>query len=208
MLNMRTIKSILVGLFMGITTSGLLVTPGQAAVTWTSDGTNVISAQGVTVNGTLYDVNFIDGNCFDIFTGCDNATADFTFDDALSASQAGMALANTVFTDTPMISLDTSPALTEGCEGIWSCNTFIPFGTDGTMVSFMAVANFPGDSTNPIFGSFMHVITLDTTALADGVYATFTETGPAPVPLPAALPLFVSALAGMGFIARRRKQAV
>ncbi|MDA0239798.1 MAG: VPLPA-CTERM sorting domain-containing protein [Proteobacteria bacterium] len=31
--------------------------------------------------------------------------------------------------------------------------------------------------------------------------------GPQPIPLPAALPLFLSGLAGLGFIARRRKQA-
>ncbi len=48
----------------------------------------------------------------------------------------------------------------------------------------------------------------DENGSAPVAYEIGLEPAPAPVPVPAALPLFVSALAGMGFMARRRKQAV
>jgi hypothetical protein len=50
-------------------------------------------------------------------------------------------------------------------------------------------------------------IAFDRIGVADGYYFDLVRLGsPAVVPIPAAAPLFLSGLAGIGFLARRRKQ--
>ena len=64
--------------------------PAAAATLLVNGSGQLTGAAGVNVNGTLYDVTFVEGTCFDLFTGCD-ALADFTFitaADALAASEA------------------------------------------------------------------------------------------------------------------------
>lgn len=48
-------------------------------------------ANGVDVNGTLYDVTFQEGSCVALFSGCDSA-ADFAFGTDVAASAASSAL--------------------------------------------------------------------------------------------------------------------
>ena len=50
----------------------------------------LLGATGVSVNGTLYDVTFIDGSCVALFDGCD-APADFAFTLQLDAEAAAQA---------------------------------------------------------------------------------------------------------------------
>ena len=71
----------------------LLTGPVAAhAVTLQINGIGILTgATDVDVDGTLYDVQFLDGSCISLFDGCDNATDDFAFTtnaDALVAAQA------------------------------------------------------------------------------------------------------------------------
>lgn len=81
-------------------------------------------ATGVNVNGTIYDVEFLDGTCVNLFNGC-NSISDFTFNEE-GALQAASALLNQVFINTPEGQFDTNPALTFGCDESDICDVRIP----------------------------------------------------------------------------------
>jgi hypothetical protein len=70
---------------------GLLLIATQAnAATLITDGSGqLIGAHEVIVSGALYDVEFLDGSCAEVFFGCDELT-DITFlrDEAGTAAQA------------------------------------------------------------------------------------------------------------------------
>jgi hypothetical protein len=72
-------------------------------------------ASGVDVGGTLYDVEFVDGTCIDLFNGCDELS-DFTFKTEAAAALASLALVDQVFRDVALGDFDSDPLLTNGCE--------------------------------------------------------------------------------------------
>jgi hypothetical protein len=91
------------------------------------EGGVLTGARGVSVNGELYDVEFRDGTCIELFSGCDSLS-DFTFTDsrAIAASQA---LLDQVFVDGVLGNFDSMPALTRGCgdnTGQGFCAVFTP----------------------------------------------------------------------------------
>ena len=49
-----------------------------SAATLNVVGGQLMGASGVDVGGILYDVEFLDGTCIDLFSGCDES-ADFDF---------------------------------------------------------------------------------------------------------------------------------
>lgn len=99
----------------------------------------LLAAKGVNVGGTLYDVEFVDGTCAEVFSGCDVAAIDFPFSTRTEAEIAGNALLSQVFRDTQVGTFDTHPELTRGCTGIEHCAVLTPVGllgsTDVDMVS-------------------------------------------------------------------------
>jgi hypothetical protein len=66
------------------------ISSGWAATITTDEFGKLIGAHGVNVGGTLYDVEFNDASCAEIFSGCDSLNDfDFTTQSAaLAASQA------------------------------------------------------------------------------------------------------------------------
>src|SRR5262245_52041146 len=80
----------------------------------------LFGASDVDVNGTLYNVMFVDGTCIALFSGCDEAS-DFTFQTEADARAASQALGDQVFFNSqgpigvPPIEFDTTPGLTAGC---------------------------------------------------------------------------------------------
>ena len=75
----------------------------------------LMGASGVDVGGTLYDVQFLDGTCIDLYNGCDEAS-DFTFQTQGDAFLASQALADQVFnSDSVLGAFDSTPNLTNGC---------------------------------------------------------------------------------------------
>jgi hypothetical protein len=50
-----------------------------------------MGASDVLVDGSLYDVQFLDGTCIDLYDGCDEVS-DFTFQTSASAVLASQAL--------------------------------------------------------------------------------------------------------------------
>jgi hypothetical protein len=75
-----------------------LMAGGAQAATLNVVGGQLMGASDVLVDGSLYDVQFLDGTCIDLYNGCDESS-DFTFQTWASATLAGQALLDQVFLD-------------------------------------------------------------------------------------------------------------
>jgi hypothetical protein len=83
----------------------------------------LIGAKGLVVSGVTYDVEFGDGSCFELYSGC-NATEDFPFviadiDIALEARQL-------LLTEVFVGEFDSAPDRTRGCMDPESCVVIFP----------------------------------------------------------------------------------
>ncbi len=142
------------------------------AVTLVVDGTGQLTgATGVIVNGKPYDVEFLDGTCADLLTGCDNSMLDFTFPDALEGNAAAQALMDSVFQDGPHGLFDTNPSLTNGCSDAAECDALIPFGFSGTLVRARIASNHAFEVNDSWTGSGVQELTRDTTGQSRKTYA-------------------------------------
>ena len=83
-------------------------------------GGQLMGASNVLVGGSLYDVQFLDGSCIDLYNGCDDVS-DFTFQTEASALLASQALLDQVFLDGGSGQFISQPQLTNGCESIYIC---------------------------------------------------------------------------------------
>jgi len=163
-------------------------------------------ATDVDVNGTLYDVTFINAPCNTSFNGCDD-NSDFTFQTAAGSIAASQALIDQVFIGV----YDTDPTLTYGITASYG-RAYTPYELPGflngeSLLSYAAY-NLAGASLDVISPpSYWYVdeeIEIwDNTVLAKWSIASDVSV----VPLPAALPLYGAGLAVMGFIGWRRKKS-
>ena len=126
---MRYILAVLAFVFLSV--------PASAAVTLEVNGSGQITrASGVNVSGTLYDVEFLDGTCENLFSGCDDPT-DFIFNSS-DADLAAQALIDQVF----LGAFDFDPDLTAGCTSAFGvCFAWIPTGVSGSLFSASVAAN-------------------------------------------------------------------
>jgi hypothetical protein len=104
----------------------VLMASGAQAVTLDVVGGQLMGASGVLVDGSLYDVQFLDGRCIDLYNGCDEAS-DFTFQSQATAILASQALLDQVFLDGPSGAFDSDPLLTNGCEFSDRCDVQTPY---------------------------------------------------------------------------------
>jgi hypothetical protein len=52
----------------------ILGAAGASGATLNASGGQILGASGVDVGGTLYDVEFLDGTCIALFSGCDEVS--------------------------------------------------------------------------------------------------------------------------------------
>ncbi|MGI9292496.1 MAG: VPLPA-CTERM sorting domain-containing protein [Pseudomonadales bacterium] len=166
-------------------------------------GGSLIGASDVNVNGTLYNVTFVDGSCNSLFTGCDTPGIDFAFQTLADAQAAAAALLSQVFIDDTAGSgfdFDVNPNLTNGCTSSSTCTAFIPFAVDGGNANLAESNNRDVELGDGVSSQLIsRTYNSGTDVFNEGrTYANFS-----PVPLPAAVWLFGSALGLLGWMKRR-----
>lgn len=155
-----------------------LLAPAAGAATLDVRGGVLYGAGGVVVNGAVYDVQFVDGTCIGLFSGCD-AAQDFPFAGFATAVAASQALLDQVFLDGPQGDFDSNPTLTRGCEAafqIGQCSVFTPLDT---LVNNVLANN----NTVPAFDSVGAAFTLNGEHLGPYgtvVYGVWTPAVPEP----------------------------
>ena len=121
----------------------------NAAVTYTVENGNLMSAQGINVGGSLYDVEFLDGTFEDLFpvselrphaVGAGYYVFPEPFETYEDVQPFGQALLDQVFVDTASYAWDSDPTLVNGCENQFRCEMIIP----------ISVSNLPSGSTGGV----------------------------------------------------------
>ena len=105
----RFSKSSLVAILLAVF---MLASFSAGAANLNVAGGQLMGATGVIVDGSSYNVAFLDGTCIALYDGCDDAS-DFTFQTAAAATLASQALLDQVFLDGIGL-FDSNPALTNG----------------------------------------------------------------------------------------------
>jgi len=106
----------------------VLVASSAQAATLNVVGGQLLGASDVLVDGSLYNVEFLDGTCIDLYSGCDDVS-DFTFQTQAAALLAAQALLDQVFLDGADL-FDTNPELTFGCVDTGLCEAGTPYVFD------------------------------------------------------------------------------
>ena len=165
----------------------------RATVILDVNGSGILTgAQNVDVNGTFYNVQFLDGTCAALFSGCDS-NSDFTFTTSSDAQAAAQALLDQVFLDGLLGNFDSNPALTQGCTDPNLCDAIVPYAVG---ISTWLAENFLNPSLDSVFSQSVPV-TFDS---SDNSFATWAVFTPVSVPEPGSIYTFAVALLSLAFI--------
>ena len=132
----------------------VLMASGAQAATLDVVGGQLNGAFGVNVDGSLYDVQFLDGTCIALYNGCDDVS-DFTFQTSAAAILASQALLDQVFLDGPLGNFDSIPGLTRGINhpGVGFITTphdaFFCASSCGTGAAWVEVTAVVYNNSNP-----------------------------------------------------------
>lgn len=171
----------------------IFATSAATAATLNVSGGQLLGASGVDVGGELYDVQFVDGTCIALYTGC----SVFTFPTQASAEAASQALLDQVFLDVPAGSFDSNPALTNGCSASTRCSVLTPYAI--TSSSQASNISFGADVVQGAFISPLQ----DQTDVSRRTWAVWSSS--TPIPEPGTALLLGLGLVGLG--SRRSRES-
>lgn len=181
----------------------------QAAAVLQIDANGILTgATGVDVGGSLFDVEFRDGTCQALFSGCD-ALQDYDFQSQAAAKAASQALLDQVFKNVDAGHLfDSNPALTRGCGSQLDCVVLTPFLPPGISVQSAIANNYATEALDGI-GQIGVQFYADLSEVPQYVFALWQPSAavapePGRVPEPGTLALFAAALGLMACTPRRR----
>ncbi len=163
-------------------------------------------ANGVVVGANLYDVEFVDGSCAALYSGCDS-NLDFTFQTSSAADDASQALLDQVFVDGVQGNFDSSPELTAGCSGVGFCIVSTPYSLFINFLGLVidsSVANIAGSSFDFV-QSELFPLDFDRASENESVFAVWKVARAEEIPEPTSLALFGVAGAAMAWSQRRRR---
>ena len=199
--------------YLALAAALLLTTaPAGAAVQIVQNGL-LTGATGVTVDGSTYDVEFLDGTCASVFSGCDSVS-DFAFTTQASGLLAAQALLDQVFIDGAMGQFDTNTALTRGCPDTSTpiCVALIPtnFAFLGNYIEGSRAGNNTVNAFDDVglFGVPVATFnTFDGPNAANLTFARFTLSSvTGSVPEPATWGMMLMGFGAMGVSLRRRRR--
>jgi hypothetical protein len=166
----------------------------QAGLILDSNG-QLMGATDVLVDGTLYDVNFVEGSCASVWTGCDEAS-DFVWQNKEVALLSVVALMEQVFTN----SYDVDPSLTNGCSHSGICNIWGTYWNDYQNAAYRSrFMNYDVESSDAaVVDGVQYYLSFDSSSWNTDVNARWAV---AEVPEPSTLAIFAL---GLMVLATRR----
>lgn len=178
----------------------------QAAIVLTNGAGKITGATGVIVEGESYSVNFVDGSCIDLYSGC-NENSDFVFNTLGQATAASQALLDQVFIDVVLDTFDLDPEKTVGCTNSGLCRSLTLYALSATAGAIAgATADNDAVEANDVVTLNIGVGDgLDLNDVSIATYAVWTA-NPSSVPLPASIYLFTLALSAVLLIKRSVNQ--
>ena len=145
------------------------------ALTYTLNNGLLVGINGVDVNGTLYNVSFVDSSCIALFNGCDVPAEDFPFSDDASTLAASQAILD-LLQDGVDGEFDTDPNTMNGITlGIANLLTPTGFWSNGNVKAGFAINNIEESDDSVYLGAIGK--TDDLTEVPHYVYAVWEEQG-------------------------------
>lgn len=162
-------------------------------------------ATDVEVNGSLFDVNFLDGTCPQLYSGCD-ASEDFIFNTSDSARQASLALLTQVFVDGQDGLFDSQGGLISGCSFAPVCVVKTVFERSNNLINMQTVQNRAAGGAADTLGVDSTLFNLGTSSGSTfAVWSKASSVTPIQVNEPVSASLLMLGLFGLSI--RHRKKA-